>query len=62
MFGGSHEGAKRAAMMYTFFAMCKINDVHPMQWLEKTLDKLPSHPINRIAELLPCRPAAEVQK
>lgn len=53
LFAGSHDGAKRAAMMYSFFAMCKINDVPPMQWMEKTLDLLPSYPINRIEELLP---------
>jgi len=53
LFAGSHEGAKRAAMMYTFFAMCKVNEVEPMKWLRETLDKLPSHPINRIEELLP---------
>lgn len=55
LFAGSHEGAKRAAMMYTFFAMCKVNDISPMQWLEQTLDQLPSFPINRITELLPLK-------
>jgi transposase len=55
LFAGSHEGAKRAAMMYTFFAMCKVNDINPTQWLEETLDKLPSWPINRIEELLPLK-------
>jgi len=55
LFAGSHEGAKRAAMMYTFFAMCKANDINPTQWLEETLDKLPSWPINRIEELLPIK-------
>lgn len=55
LFAGSHEGARRAAMMYTFFAMCKVNEINPTQWLEQTLDKLPSHPINRIEELLPLK-------
>jgi transposase len=55
LFAGSDEGAKRAAMMYTFFAMCKINDINPTQWLEETIDKLPSWPINRIEELFPLK-------
>ena len=55
LFADSHEGAKRAAMMYTFFAMCKVKDINPTQWLEETLDKLPSWPINRIEELRPLK-------
>ena len=55
LFAGSHEGARRAAMMYTFFAMCKVNEINPMQWLEQTLNQLPSFPISRIEDLLPLK-------
>ena len=53
LFAGSHNGAQRAAMLYSFLGTCKINDVNPFEWLRMTLDKIPNYPINRIAELLP---------
>ncbi len=33
LFAGSHSAAQKAAMMYSFFATCKINDVNPLEWL-----------------------------
>lgn len=53
LFAGSHHGAQRAAMLYSFLGTCKINDVNPFEWLRTTLERIPSYPINRIAELLP---------
>jgi transposase len=53
LFAGSHNGAQRAAMLYSFLGTCKINNVNPFEWLRSTLDKIPNYPINRIAELLP---------
>lgn len=53
LFAGSHNGAKRAAMLYSFLGTCKINNVNPFEWLRATLDKIPDQPINRITELLP---------
>jgi len=53
MFAGSHEGAQRAAMMYSFLATCKINQVEPFEWLTKALTRLPDHSIQRLEELLP---------
>jgi len=29
LFAGSHNGAQRAAMFYTFFANCKLNNINP---------------------------------
>ena len=55
MFAGSHEGAQRAAMMYSFFATCKINDVNPFEWLKDILTIIPDHKANRLEELLPQR-------
>jgi transposase len=37
LFAGSHQGAKRTAMFYTFFACCKLNDVNPEKWLNSVL-------------------------
>jgi transposase len=55
LFAGSHEGAQRAAMFYSFFACCKLNGVAPGEWLADVMRRLPAHPINRIGELLPHR-------
>ena len=55
LFAGSHDAAQRIAMMYSFFATCKANDVNPYEWLKATLDKIPDHPINRLDELLPAK-------
>jgi transposase len=53
LFAGSHEGAKRAAMFYSFFGTCKKNNVNPYQWLKKVLEVIPTYPANKISDLLP---------
>ncbi len=53
LFAGSHEGAKRAAMMYSFLGTCKQNDVEPFAWLKDVIDRIPDHKANRLMELLP---------
>lgn len=57
LFAGSHEGARRAAMLYSFLGTCKRNGVEPFEWLRDTLAKIPDHPVNRIKELLPVKKA-----
>lgn len=53
LFAGSHEGAQRAALIYSFFGTCKQNGVDPYAWLSDVLDRIPSHKANRLSELLP---------
>ncbi len=53
LFAGSHKGAERIAMMYSFFATCKKQNVNPRNWLQQTLEKIPDYPIKKIEELLP---------
>jgi len=53
LFAGSHNGAQRAAMLYSFLGTCKLNEVNPFEWLRSTLDKIPNYTVNRIADLLP---------
>lgn len=53
LFAGSHKGAERAAMFYSFFATCKKNDVSPYEWLKKVLEIIPTHKVNMLHELLP---------
>lgn len=53
LFAGSHKAAQRAAMMYSFFATCKINNVEPLAWLTNILNRIPEHKVNKLTELLP---------
>lgn len=40
LFAGTHEAAQRAAMIYSFFAICKKHEVNPYQWLKNTLENI----------------------
>lgn len=53
LFSGSHDSARNAAMIYSFFATCAKHQINPQQWLTDVLERLPDHPVNRLAELLP---------
>jgi transposase len=53
LFAGSHEGAKRAAMLYSFMATCKKHEINPQEWLKDVLDKIADWPQKKIKELLP---------
>jgi transposase len=53
LFAGSHEAAQRAAMIYSFFATCKINNIEPSEWMTKMFTQIPDHSIQRLEELLP---------
>ncbi|CDH45975.1 IS66 family transposase [Candidatus Contendibacter odensensis] len=53
LFAGSHEAAQRSAMLYSLLGTCKMNGIEPYAWLHTTLEKIATHPINRIKELLP---------
>ena len=53
LFAGSHDGARRAAMLYSFLGTCKINNVNPFEWLTDILRRIPSHSVNKLQELLP---------
>ena len=52
-FAGSDAGGHRAAAVYTLIETCKMNDVDPQAWLADVLARLPDHPANKIADLLP---------
>ena len=53
LFAGSHEAAQRSAMLYSLLGTRKLHNLNPSDWLKNVLIILPSHPINRIKELLP---------
>lgn len=53
LFAGSHESAKRGAMIYSLLATCKRHGINPYQYLKDVLARISSHPINQLEELLP---------
>jgi transposase len=53
LFAGSHEGAQRTAMFYSFFGTCKLNGVNPEKWLVKVLSQIADHKVNKLHELFP---------
>lgn len=53
LFAGSHEAAQRAAMIYSFFAICKKHEVNPYQWLKYTLENIMSINHKKLKELYP---------
>lgn len=53
MFAGSHKSAQNIAMMYSFFATCKANEINPFTWLNDVLNRIQDHHANKLVELLP---------
>jgi hypothetical protein len=53
LFAGSHEAAIKAATIYSFFASCKINNVEPFAWINKTFSILPDTKLSQLHTLLP---------
>lgn len=55
LFAGSHEAAKRSGMLYSLLGTCKLHGIEPYSWLKDVLQTIPTHPINKVNELLPHR-------
>lgn len=53
LFAGSHEAAQRAAMIYSFFAICKKHQVNPFQWLKFTLENIMTINHKKLSDLFP---------
>ena len=53
MFAGSEAGAWRAAIIYSLVASCKLNGIDPFAYFRDVLERVSSHPAERIDELLP---------
>ena len=48
LFAGSHEGAQRAAMLYSLLATAKLIDIEPFAWLRDVLNRIADHPNKKI--------------
>jgi len=53
MFSGSHNGAERSAIIYSFIGSCKINGINPEEWLKDVLRKINDTKLSQLHELLP---------
>ena len=60
LFVAAERGGHVAATLYSLIGTCKMNNIEPYAYLKDVLQRLPQHPINRVAELLPFnwKPAA----
>lgn len=53
MFAGSEAGAWRAAIIYSLVASCKLNGYDPFAYFRDVLERVSTHPADKIDELLP---------
>jgi transposase len=53
LFVGSPRGGQTAAVLFSFTSTCQRLDVEPWRYLRDVLERLPSHPPERLGELLP---------
>ena len=53
LFAGSHNGAKRAALFYTFTANCKKHQVNPQEWFKYVMENILDHPVAQLHQLYP---------
>ena len=53
LFVGSPQGGQTAAVLFSFTSTCQRLGVEPWRYLRDVLERLPSHPTERLAELLP---------
>jgi transposase len=53
LFCGSDEGGKRAAILYSVVATCREQGLDVWAYLKDVLERIPTHPARRRAELLP---------
>jgi transposase len=53
LFAGSDAGAKRAAIIYSLIASCKLCEIDPFEYLRDVLDRVSTHPASKIVEMTP---------
>jgi transposase len=53
LFAGSHDGARRAAIIYSLVATAKKHDVEPFAYLKDVIARIADHPHKKLTLLLP---------
>jgi len=55
LFAGSHEGAKRLAMIYSFTGSCKLAGINPQAWFTDVLTRIQDTKQSELRDFLPNR-------
>lgn len=59
LFFGSHEGARRASILYSIAISCKLNGINAFDYIKDVIDKTaewqPNTPLEKYREILPDR-------
>jgi hypothetical protein len=53
LFAGSHNGARRAALIYTLVANAKLQGLEPFAYMRDVLSQIADYPYKKLANLLP---------
>ena len=53
LFAGSHNGARRAALIYTLVANAKLQGIEPFAYMRDVISRIADHPYKQLADLLP---------
>ena len=53
LFAGSDNGGKRAAVIYSLVASCKLCGIDPFAYLRDVIDRVSTHPAKEISQLIP---------
>jgi transposase len=53
MFAGSEAGARRAAIIYSLVASCKLSEIDPFAYFRDVLERVSTHPADKTDDLLP---------
>ena len=53
LFAGSHNGARRAALIYTLVANAKLQGLEPFAYMRDVLSQIADYPYKKLADLLP---------
>ena len=61
LFAGSDAGGERAASINSLIGSAKLNALDPEAYLRYVLERIATHPIKRVHELLPWHVAASIR-
>ena len=61
LFAGSDAGGETAARLYSLVGTCRLNGLDPHLYLRHVLERIATHPINRIETLLPWHVAPSLE-
>jgi transposase len=53
LFAGSHDGARRAAVLYTLVTTAQLHEVEPFKYLKHVIARISDHPYKQLDQLLP---------